>query len=253
MPDSGYEISTSLADEVGKPYNIGSAGYDCMTLVRQAARENRGEYPVLDSYDQFLRTHAGKPEELKFSVFLKEQPLTFKDASWQEVKQKLEPGEYLINMESGGGATYGPEGHGAILTVTPDRQFIMYHASTASIMPEGGQQPISLHELTLEIDGHKYQGRQIVEEFKAAYKDHITDRQADGSKLYDKWLADHVKFFDRQGNQIKPKLESAGTLRLGYVTKELNLDSYFRYNKDFAKNIDVLPLSVGEPIIAQTN
>ncbi|MFA6304797.1 MAG: hypothetical protein WCV73_02945 [Patescibacteria group bacterium] len=242
LPES-YKIANSLMDEVGKPYSVGKDGFDCMTLVRQAAKENKGEYPVLDDYNRFLSVHAGKPEELKFSVFLREQQLKYNNASWQTVKENLEPGEYLINMESGGAATYGPEGHGAILTVTPDKQFIMFHASTASLMPEGGQEPVPLHQLTLEIEGHKYQGRQIVEEFKAAYKNHITDRQSDGSKLYDKWLAQNVKFFDSQGNQVQPKLETDGSLRLGYVTKEIDLDSYFKYNQDFAKNIDVLPLN----------
>ncbi|GEM_PF-2611539 len=255
LPQAGYEISSSLEDEVGKPYSIGKSGYDCMTLVRQAARENKGEYPVLDDYDKFLRDRAGKPEELKFSVFLREQPLKFKDASWPTVKQQLEPGEYLINMESGGGKTYGPEGHGAILSVTDDqngnKQFTMYHASTAALMPEGETQPVPMHELRLEVDGKVYQGREIVEKFKAEYKAHINDRQADGSKLYDKWLAERVKFFDGQGNQVKPKLEADGSLRLGYVTKEIDLDSYFRYNQDFAKNIDVLPLTKETPVLAK--
>ncbi len=228
-------------DYVGKKYSMGHDGYDCMTLIKEVGKKVKNN--LLKEYVHFIDTHKGT--HLTFNEFLKDKSVDFRDASWEVVKNKIEPGTYLVNFNSGGGVTYGPEGHGGILEVRmgPDgqKEFNLIHASTVSLKVAEHHQPLSLHELKIKVDGQTYSGRKIVTAFAKKFKNLLT-RDKGGARVYKPELARKIEFYDKSGHQLHPVLEKDGSLRLGYVTKETNLDSYFKYNRDFAKNMTLLRL-----------
>ncbi len=231
----------NLEKLIGTKYSVGKDGLDCMTLIRKAGKNIKNN--ILENYDEFMRTHSGN--KLTFDEFLKGKEVAFRHASWDTIKEKIKPGDYLLNLNSPGGVTYGPEGHGAILRVVEglggEKKFTMIHASTAAIEVNEQEMPISLHELKIKVDGNEYSGRKIVTSFAKKFKDFM-HTASDSSRIYDKSLVSRMKFFDKFGHEIHPKLQPDGSLRLGHVTKEVDLDSYFKYNKDFSKNITALKI-----------
>ncbi|MFW0862581.1 MAG: hypothetical protein ACKKL6_03260 [Candidatus Komeilibacteria bacterium] len=234
-------IAESLESSIGKEYSVGKDGLDCMTLIKETGETVKND--TLTDYVEFVNTHKG--DELTFTAFLEGKDLDFQNADWETVKDNIEPGEYMVSLNSPGASTYGPEGHGGILRVVENsdgtKEFTMVHASTSSLMAEGIKEPIPLHELTIKIDGKEYTGRDIVEQFKKDYGDQTKVLES-GAKVYSSELASKMQLFDSKGNEIKPVTLEDGSIKLGYVTKETDLDSYFKYNKDFSKDITVLSL-----------
>ncbi len=234
-------ISENLDSHIGTEYSVGKDGLDCMTLIKETGESVEND--TLKSYVEFVNTHKGN--ELTFTAFLEGKDVDFRNADWETVKEQIEPGEYMVSLNSPGSTTYGAEGHGAILRVMENtdglKDFTMVHASTSALMAEGLDEPVPLHELTIKIDGKEYAGRDIVENFKKDYGEQ-TKVLENGSKVYNSDLVSKMKLFDKAGNEIKPILLEDGSMRLGYVTKETDLDSYMKYNKDFSKDITVLDL-----------
>ncbi len=239
---------------MGERYSVGKDGLDCMTLVREVAKENP-DNQILQDYLAFMQNNRGN--NLNFENFFASQDpasILEQNSDWQTVKADLPSGEYLVNFASPGhpDGIYGPESHGGILQVVEDasgnKDFTLSHASTASLGVEGLQEPVPLNTLRIQVDDKDFTGRDIVEGFRKDYSEHITD-QTDGSRVYSKELVGKLKFFDQAGKEIKPQLEPDGSIRLGHVIQEKDLDSYFAYNSDFSKDISVMDLKFEKPLV----
>ncbi|MDP2586609.1 MAG: hypothetical protein Q8P32_02440 [Candidatus Komeilibacteria bacterium] len=244
-----YEIAQTAESMVGKPYDIDpQAGLDCMTLISDAANKNLGQYKVLDDYVEYLSKNRDNSNKITFSQFFAEQNPIFKHDNWDMVRPQLKPGQYLIALESPAGPTHGPEGHGGILTVTTEGQFILHHASSSAILPVGSTEPVSLHQLTLKIDGKEYSGYDIVEKFADEYKKDRSEAE-DGAKIYSAELMKRLHFY-KDGQEIIPQLQPDGALRMGYVVRDLDLASYFTFNPNFSKDVSILPLLKKPSVLA---